>query len=44
MLFHLVLIFISNVFFLNRDVKELGRFTLRYAGVTIAAGVITKVM
>jgi len=27
-----------------KDVKELGRFTLRYAGVTIAAGVITKVM
>jgi len=27
-----------------KDVKELGRFTLRYAGVTIAAGVITKVL
>jgi elongation factor 1 alpha-like protein len=26
-----------------KDVKELGRFTLRSAGVTIAAGVITKV-
>jgi elongation factor 1 alpha-like protein len=27
-----------------KDVKELGRFTFRYAGVTIAAGVITKVL
>jgi len=36
----------SNHFFVFgfRDVKELGRFTLRYAGVTVAAGVVTKVL
>lgn len=28
---------------LYRDMKELGRFMLRVSGVTIAAGVITKV-
>lgn len=29
---------------LYRDVKELGRFMLRVSGVTIAAGLITKVI